>query len=103
MLNCNLLVGFSSYQLYNLFSFLILILLVSLALMRIRVSISRNLAILVLTIGGIGNIAMRQVVTKGCVWDPWNFFGLFRFNAFDALLTAGVAVLLYLLYTQTHD
>lgn len=103
MLNCNfILSGLFSYFIYDLLLLAFLVIVVLLVVKLTQNSGLRNVGILLISLGGLGNIFYREILAKGCVFDPFSFFGLFHFNAFDVLLLFGVAVLIYCLYTQKH-
>lgn len=55
-----------------------------------------RLGVLLIILGGFLNIFER--VYTGCVRDYINFFGLFRFNLFDLLVTSGAFLLIYELW-----
>jgi lipoprotein signal peptidase len=42
-----------------------------------------------------GALNVYEKLTTGCVYDPFDFFGLFSFNWRDAVVTAGTVVLIY--------
>ena len=51
--------------------------------------------LVLLSIGGSHNLSVRYF--KGCVLDPYTFFGIFSFNFADVLVNVGF-VLLFLVY-----
>lgn len=48
---------------------------------------------IILVVGGLANLVERLLT--GCVWDYVDFFGLFRFNIFDLMVTFGSGLLIY--------
>ena len=59
-------------------------------------SVVSRLGVTLIILGGVLNILER--VTTGCVRDYLNFFGLFRSNLFDLLVTSGAFLLIYELW-----
>jgi len=75
-------------------SFLLIVIIVSLwALPGDR---RKFIGLLLIVVGG--SLNLLQWWQTGCVRDYIDFMGLFKFNVYDLLVSAGIIYLLYLLY-----
>jgi lipoprotein signal peptidase len=77
-------------------SLVVIMVFIYLAKRRFTGSPMSRLGFVLIVSGGILNILER--VYTGCVRDYVNFFGLFRFNLFDLLVTSGAFLLIYELW-----
>ena len=77
-------------------SLAVIVVFIYLAKRRFISSPVSRLGLALIILGGILNIFER--VYTGCVRDYVNFFGLFRFNLFDLLVTSGAFLLIYELW-----
>lgn len=99
--NCtHYLSNFLSVTQYNLIVFVLLILFIISYLRFFGASKTNVLGLLFITLGGTLNLYERQVFL--CVRDYIDFFGLFYFNIYDALVTSGSIILIYRLVFFTE-
>lgn len=98
MQNCSfILANHIPIELFNVLAIVLLALFIFSVFVMYREILFRIVGILVI-IGGIINLVGR--VSTGCVYDPFNFFGLFYFNFADLLITLGVGLLIYRTLTK---
>ncbi|OGC80448.1 hypothetical protein A3K01_02855 [candidate division WWE3 bacterium RIFOXYD1_FULL_43_17] len=77
-------------------SLVAIVVIIYLSRRRYTGSRASRLGFALIILGGLLNIFER--VYTGCVRDYVNFFGLFRFNLFDLLVTSGAILLIYELW-----
>ncbi|OGC47579.1 hypothetical protein A2886_02210 [candidate division WWE3 bacterium RIFCSPHIGHO2_01_FULL_42_13] len=92
MLNCSYFLSqFISQREFILGSFIVLILVWWFLFKTVR---GRAEQILVGFVVGGAALNLLERVVFGCVRDYFNFFGLFRYNAWDIIITVGVLTIL---------
>ena len=98
-LNCNFI--FSNFISTNVFlgiSVVLLVLFVVVFLKKVRRNRVGDIGLLLLVSGATINIFER--FRFGCVRDYFNFFGLFAFNTQDLLVTAGIILLIWVIWKK---
>lgn len=98
MLNCKYL--FSNYlstESFYVLSITLLAIFIFVVFSVYKTKFFRVVGILIV-VGGFSNIVER--IQTGCVYDPFNFYGLFHFNYADILITLGSGLLMYRLFVK---
>ncbi len=104
MLNCTYLFSnVLSYKDYDLLSLVMIATIIGLCFYTVKQTLYRDIGLLFLTFGGLGNVINREFITKACVYDPFSFFRLVHFNVYDILISLGVAVVTFSMYTGRDD
>jgi len=99
-LNCSyFLSNYINYDIFIILSFFILALLTVYFLFIERVKGWGRVGMVLILAGGTLNLLERAI--NSCVKDYINFFGLFYYNVFDALVTLGLAIFIYF-YIRKH-